>query len=825
MEIDLEHPSVQGGKLDRILDTSTFMLAEEVDTNYSRNTGPVLGNSAGNEAENIVMRGQVLQADSSRANINEPQCGLEFESKEAAYSFYREYARLVGFGITIKASRRSKKSGKFIDVKISCSRFGNERKTSAISSFRSCPKTDCKASMYIKKRNDGTWFIYSFVKEHNHEICPDNFSHATKGRSEQSGVIAGQKKGLQLSLDEDDVQVLFEYFMTSRAENPNFLYAIDLDQEKRMRNVFWVDAKGRNDYKNFSDVVFFDMNYVRQKYKIPFAPIFGVNHHFQFILFGCALIGDETTSSFLWLMRTWLRAMNGQAPAVVITDEDEALKEATSEVFPETHHCFCLWHILRKIPENLGQTVSNVENFSKKFKKCALQCWTDEEFEKRWRKLVGRFELNENEWIQSLYKDRKKWVPTYIRDFSLAGLSTTERCESISSFFDKQINAEITFKEFIDQYKVFLNERYAEEDKADFEILKKQPILRTLSPFEKQMSVVYTHAIFKEFQVEVLETDSCSIQKENQGKTVLTCLVDDFEGTRNFCVSWSEAESSICCSCRSFEYRGFLCRHALIVLQLSGISNIPSQYILKRWTKDAKNNQTLDVNYKRPYYRVERFNDLCKLAAKLGEEGAVSQESYNIAFCAVEEALKHCVDVNNFGKGTSESTIRKQGLLYVNEDNGRSNIGKTSKRKKTQKKQKVRTETELMAIRRQVAANQMVLGERASNTDISYVPQQEMQRKGFRSRTPNFDGYLSSQPTAEGEDGHYTNQQGMHGLLNTITSRFGQFSAHQTLHALGQVSSTAPTVHGHFGFQDSLHDMEETVNSASNYLQGKHIFR
>uniref|UniRef100_A0A165YVM8 Uncharacterized protein n=3 Tax=Daucus carota subsp. sativus TaxID=79200 RepID=A0A165YVM8_DAUCS len=130
-----------------------------------------------------------------------------------------------------------------------------------------------------------------------------------------------------------------------------------------------------------------------------------------------------------------------------------------------------------------------------------------------------------------------------------------------------------------------------------------------------------------------------------------------------------------------------------------------------------------------------------------------------------------------------------------------------------------------MAIRRQVAANQMVLGERASNTDISYVPQQEMQRKGFRSRTPNFDGYLSSQPTAEGEDGHYTNQQGMHGLLNTITSRFGQFSAHQTLHALGQVSSTAPTVHGHFGFQDSLHDMEETVNSASNYLQGKHIFR
>lgn len=686
MEIDLENPLATDEKLDNVSDRSTFVTAKEGDLNYSRTHGPVPVNSARDEVQDIVMRGQVLQAGGSLGNINEPRCGLEFESKEAAYSFYREYARLVGFGITIKASRRSKKSGKFIDVKISCSRFGNERTTSATSNLRSCPKTDCKASMHIKKRNDGIWFIYSFVKDHNHEIRPDDFCLAIRGRKKQSVVIAGQKKGLQLSLDEEDVQVLFEHFMTSQAENPNFLYALDLDQEKRLRNVFWVDAKGRNDYKNFSDVVFFDMNYVRQKYKIPFVPIFGVNHHFQFILFGCALIGDETASSFLWLMRTWLRAMNGQAPIVVITDDDKAMKNAISVVFPETRHCFCLWHVLEKIPQNLSHTVTRFENFRTKFKKCVLQCWTDEEFENRWWKLVGKFELRENEWIQSLYEDREKWVPTYMRNFSLAGLSTAERCDSVSSFFDRHINAQSTFKEFIDQYKVFLNERYEEEAKADFETLKKQPIIRTLSPFEKQMSNVYTHAIFKIFQVEVLETGSCNIQKQNQGETIITFLVDDFEGTRNFYVSWSEAESSICCSCHSFEYIGFLCRHALIVLQLCGISNIPSDYILKRWTKDAKINQILDRSYKRLHFRVERFNDLCKLAAKLGEEGAVSQESYNIAFCAVEEALKHCVDVNNSARSPSKSNMRNQGLIRVNEE---SNIGKGSKRNKTAKKQKV----------------------------------------------------------------------------------------------------------------------------------------
>ena len=48
----------------------------------------------------------VLNVD--KGAIHEPRNGLEFESKEAAYCFYREYARSVGFGITIKASWLSK---------------------------------------------------------------------------------------------------------------------------------------------------------------------------------------------------------------------------------------------------------------------------------------------------------------------------------------------------------------------------------------------------------------------------------------------------------------------------------------------------------------------------------------------------------------------------------------------------------------------------------------------------------------------------------------------------------------------------------------------
>ncbi|KAI9111169.1 hypothetical protein K1719_017780 [Acacia pycnantha] len=145
--------------------------------------------------------------------VKEPQNGLEFESKEAAYCFYREYARSVGFSITIKASRRSKKSGKFIDIKIACSRFGSKRESGATVNPRPCMKTNCKAGMHLKKKPDGKWIIYSIVREHNHEICSDD---SLRGRNKQPSDVAFQKKGLQLALDVEDAQLMIEYFFEMR---------------------------------------------------------------------------------------------------------------------------------------------------------------------------------------------------------------------------------------------------------------------------------------------------------------------------------------------------------------------------------------------------------------------------------------------------------------------------------------------------------------------------------------------------------------------------------------------------------------------------------
>jgi hypothetical protein len=64
-----------------------------------------------------------------------------------------------------------------------------------------------------------------------------------------------------------------------QAMNNGFYAVMDLDDESRLRNVFWADARSRASYESFGDVVTFDTTYLTNKYGMPFASFIGVNHH------------------------------------------------------------------------------------------------------------------------------------------------------------------------------------------------------------------------------------------------------------------------------------------------------------------------------------------------------------------------------------------------------------------------------------------------------------------------------------------------------------------------------------------------------------------
>ncbi|CAN7111810.1 unnamed protein product [Brassica rapa subsp. narinosa] len=738
----------------------------------------------------------------------EPLNGMEFDSHGEAYAFYQEYSRAIGFNTAIQNSRRSKTTREFIDAKFACSRYGTKREyenkscnrprarqskqdhpesNMAGGCRRTCAKTDCKASMHVKRRSNGKWVIHSFVREHNHELVPAQavteqarriYAAMAKQFAEYKTVVGlksdAKSLGRSLSVVETgDFKALLEFL--SRMQN--FFYAVDLGDDQRVKNVFWVDAKSRGSYVSFCDVVSLDTTYVRSKYKTPLAVFVGVNQHYQYMVLGCALLSDESAATFSWLMETWLKAMGGQAPKVLITEQEAVVNSIVPVIFPNTRHCVFLWHVLVKVSENLAHVAKQHEDFMRKFEKCIYKSWKEEDFARRWWKILAKFGLKEDQWMQSLYEDRRKWAPTYMTDVLLAGMSSSQRGDSVNAFLDKYLHKKTSVQEFVKLYDTILQDRFEEEAKADSETLNKQPTMKSPSPFEKSVSEVYTPAVFKKFQVEVLGAIACSPREENRDGTCSTFRVQDFENSQEFVVTWNQAKAEVSCICRLFEYKGYLCRHTLNVLQCCHLSSVPSQYILKRWTKDARSRQISGEAPQQLQTRMQRYNDLCQRALKLSEEASCSHESYNVAFLAIEEALRNCAGVNRSLPDAASSPT--QGLVSVEEDNqSRSAGGKTSKKKNPTKKRKVSSEQE--GVMPQVAAPESLqqmdkLSPRTVGIESYYGTQQSVQTMVQLDLMggPNRDNFYGNQQTMQGlrqlnsiapsYDSYYTAQQGIHG--------------------------------------------------------------
>ncbi|KAK1556941.1 hypothetical protein Q3G72_015002 [Acer saccharum] len=105
-----------------------------------------------------------------------------------------------------------------------------------------------------------------------------------------------------------------------QSDNSNIFYTMDLDEDGRLKNASWADARSRAVYNEFGNVITFDSTYLTNKYDMPFTAFVGVNHHGQSILFGCGLISNEDIETYVWLFNSWLTCMFYRAPMAIITD-------------------------------------------------------------------------------------------------------------------------------------------------------------------------------------------------------------------------------------------------------------------------------------------------------------------------------------------------------------------------------------------------------------------------------------------------------------------------------------------------------------------------
>ncbi|CAA6672087.1 unnamed protein product [Spirodela intermedia] len=371
-------------------------------------------------------------------DVAEPAVGMEFDTDEAAKEFYVAYAARVGFGVRMNKSRRSRRDDTVIMRRFVCTREGFHSKRVIYDDGkkkrkRGTTREGCMAMIEVIKKEHGKWVVSKLVTEHTHVVMfPSKVRPRPEKLSVQSSAMAALagdasavfnnlkyfNRGIRVNPfgEGGEAQSILEYLKRMQAENPAFFYAIQVDNNNCMTNVFWADAKARLAYNYFGDSVTFDTTYKKTKYMMPFATFRGVNHHLQSVTFGCALLMDETKGSYIWLFETWLAAMGGRHPVSLVTDRDKAMEGAITRVFPNVYHYFCKWHILSRCKQKLSDVYSKHASLKWDLKHCVNESETVEEFEACWESILSKYNLWENAWLQSLHDIRNQWVTVFLKN-------------------------------------------------------------------------------------------------------------------------------------------------------------------------------------------------------------------------------------------------------------------------------------------------------------------------------------------------------------------------------------------------------------------------
>ncbi|XP_056690137.1 protein FAR1-RELATED SEQUENCE 5-like [Spinacia oleracea] len=359
-------------------------------------------------------------------------------------------------------------------------------------------------------------------------------------------------------LEGKDTQAVVNMLIKRGEEDPTFYFRVKVNEENQVISMFWRDGMMREDYDIYGDVCVFDTTFRTNKYNLVCAPFVGVNNHWSNVMFGCAFIADEKTHTFVWLLETFLESMGGKAPITIFTDQDQAMANAIEQVFPNTRHRLCLWHLQKNAVSRFGDLKAD-NTFKDTFKKCLYRCYNEEEFETTWFDMITKYNLQNHDWFTNLYTIKEKWCTALNKDFFSAGILSSQRSESTNNAIGFKGNKSTSLTEFFHIFGATVDRWRYQEDQNEYDCGNALP--KSDFPMVgmiKHAANVYTLTLFRDFEKEFKYAMGC-ISNVNY-------INGNFFGYKVQHESWPEhtahyvafdpTTNSIKCTCRNFEESG-----------------------------------------------------------------------------------------------------------------------------------------------------------------------------------------------------------------------------------------------------------------------------
>ncbi|KAJ1691977.1 hypothetical protein LUZ63_016132 [Rhynchospora breviuscula] len=603
-----------------------------------------------------------------------PHVGMSLGILDEAWTYWKSFGGRNGFGVR-KCYGRKGKDNIHSSYTFVCACEG-ERKKDKRDYLTKNPRAEtrrgCKVLLALKfDKNCQQYKVKKCHLEHNHplqkpEACyliptqrevPEialidiNLADMSGIRPKESHELLSRQAGgvRSIGYTKDDLKSclrdkrkkameygaavsILKYFEKRASEDPFLQHFEDITKNKEIANIVWMDGTMRVAYGRFGEVVIFDTTFGTNNEKWALGTFVGLNNFREIVIFGAALMCDQTTESFAWVFTKFVEANGGKKPITMFTDQDMAIGNALKQVLPNTKHGLCVWHIMKNAQKKLckykkkndkndkddkndnddeddeddkDDNNDNDDSNDKKdkqglmgeFLKCLFKYEEEEEFEKAFEALAGKLDKKDEKWKNGIYECKEKWAYCFMKNSYTLGIRSTQASESMNSDLKNYLSCKLDVNRFMEQFDRVVDAKREKEVKTEYEMRKKLPRVRYNIPIICEAGKLYTPNIFELFHKECEFFGSAYIESiDGHTYTVGMCNnINDKECSRKSRqVVWNRDDQSIACSCKKFERVGILCCHAIKVLDRDDIKNIPPNYILKRWTQNANDDIVVD---------------------------------------------------------------------------------------------------------------------------------------------------------------------------------------------------------------------------------------
>ncbi|XP_076914146.1 protein FAR1-RELATED SEQUENCE 5-like [Bidens hawaiensis] len=363
-----------------------------------------------NDESSILVEGEGVDIIPEVASSYRPVKGMMFSSIDQAFDFNCEYAKKAGFGarkggsyvhggvLKIKyftCCKEGYKPAKRCDSKGDCNEsskpYYKRRKRPTI-------RCGCGAHIQLKSVDGGFFEVDDFVEGHNHRMVADsdmqfvrsarklthvqeeaiyelsnmnlgpvkefNLMRTQYGGFEKVGATKDDcnnfRQGLNCYIGEYDAEMIVQRLCAKKTFSSDYSFEYDVNDDRELIRMIWANETSKSNYLAFG-------------YKMVFFPFTAIDNHCHSVTVCAGLLASETIESYTWLLQMLLKSF-GQAPKVVVIDQDPAMKQAIAAVFPNTRHRLCMWHIMKKVADKVGADLCNNEDFKSRL--CNI-VWTD----------------------------------------------------------------------------------------------------------------------------------------------------------------------------------------------------------------------------------------------------------------------------------------------------------------------------------------------------------------------------------------------------------------------------------------------------------------